>query len=122
MLGLLALGLWLVFGVYSFWFLFQAETFQPLTLDDLALTWKVHKQEAGCNALRIHSLIVKDDKVVGFKCDCGFKFLQKRLITQSVCARTDILSLGSSEGANMLCRSEGSLQWLNLDHSCIEKA
>jgi hypothetical protein len=84
MLDLLLWGSWFILGAYSSWFLFKAKTYQPLTLDDLALTWKLHKQHAGCKASRIHSLLTKNDKVVGFKCECGHEYLQKRLITQKV--------------------------------------
>jgi hypothetical protein len=73
---------WFLLGAYAFWFLFGAKTFQPLSLDDLALTWKLHKHQAGCKAARIRELLVKNDQVVGFKCDCGYEYLQKRLITQ----------------------------------------
>jgi hypothetical protein len=45
-------SLWLAFGSYILWFFFRAKTVQPLTLDDLALTWNVHKQQCGCNASR----------------------------------------------------------------------
>ncbi|MFQ5758904.1 MAG: hypothetical protein ACE5IF_04435, partial [Candidatus Bathyarchaeia archaeon] len=65
-----------------------AKTFQPLTLDNLALTWKLHKQQTGCKASRIDSLLIKNNEVVGFKCGCGYEFLQKRLITQKVPAYT----------------------------------
>lgn len=82
MFDLLILIFWLVLGAYCFWFFFKAETFQPLTLDDLALTWKLHKQQTKCPASRIHDLIIKDNEIVGFKCECGYEFLQKRLITQ----------------------------------------
>jgi len=84
MLDLQIWAFWFIFGAYSFWFFFKAKTFQPLTLDDLALTWKLHKRQTGCTASRIHSLLTKNGKVVGFKCDCGYEFLQKRLITQKV--------------------------------------
>jgi len=84
MLDLVVWAFWFIFGAYSFWFFFGAKTFQPLTLDNLALTWKLHKQETGCTAPRIHSLLVKKNEVVGFKCDCGYEFLQKRLVTQRV--------------------------------------
>ena len=47
LIDLLMFGFWIVLVVYVFWFLFKAKTVQPLTLDDLALTWKVHKQESG---------------------------------------------------------------------------
>ncbi len=67
---------------YALWYFFKAKTVQPITLDELALTWKIHKQRDGCNASRIHSLIKKKNEVVGFRCECGYKFIQKRLITQ----------------------------------------
>jgi len=84
LLDLLMWGFWLALAAYAMWFLFKAKTFQPLTLDDLALTWKLHKQNTGCTASRINSMLKNDDDVVGFKCDCSYEFLQKRLITQRV--------------------------------------
>lgn len=82
MLELLTFGIWAALGVYILWFFFKAKTVQPLTIDDLALTWKLHKQQSGCKSTRIHGLIKDNDEIVGFKCDCGYKFIQKRLITQ----------------------------------------
>ena len=84
MLESLMWGSWLILGGYSLWFFFKAKTFLPLTLDNLALTWKLHKQHTGCTASRIHSLLTKNNEIVGFKCNCGHEFLQKRLITQKV--------------------------------------
>jgi len=84
LLDLLTWGFWLALVAYAMWFLFRAKTFQPLTLDDLALMWKLHKQNTGCTASRINSMLKNDDEIVGFKCDCGYEFLQKRLITQRV--------------------------------------
>jgi len=83
LLILLMGGFWLALAAYVLWFLFRAKTVQPLTLDDLALTWKVHKQQKGCTASRIHSLIKENDEVIGFSCECGYEFIQKRLITQT---------------------------------------
>jgi hypothetical protein len=84
MLVELACGFWLALGVYVFWYLVKAKDFQPLTLDDLALTWRLHKHQSGCKASCVHDLLTRNDQVVGFKCDCGYKFLQKRLISQRV--------------------------------------
>ena len=81
-LYVLIFGLWLGLVLYVAWFVFKAKTVQPLTLDDLALTWKVHKQRDGCTASRIHGLVKEKDDVVGFRCDCGYEFIQRRLITQ----------------------------------------
>ena len=82
LLYLLMFGFWIALASYVLWFLFKAKTVQSLTLDDLALTWKVHKKQKGCTTSRIHSLIKENDEVIGFKCDCGYEFIQKRLITQ----------------------------------------
>jgi len=84
MLDLLLWSSWFILGAYSFWYFFKAKTFQPLSLDDLALTWKLHKQKTGCTASCIHSLLTKNNEIVGFECDCGHEYLQKRLITQKV--------------------------------------
>ena len=77
-------AIWLSLVTYSIWFLFRAKTFQPLTLDNLALQWKLHKQKTGCSAKFLQSMIKKDNKIVGFSCECGYEFLQKRLITQRI--------------------------------------
>ena len=84
LLYLLIWGFWLAFAVYGFWYFCIAKTFQPLTLDDLALTWRLHKQQTGCAASRLHSLLTRNNEVVGFKCECGYEFQQTRLITQKV--------------------------------------
>ena len=84
MLLYLLLGFWLAFAVYCFWYFFMAKTFQPLTWDNLALTWRLHKQQTGCTASRVHSLLTSNNEVVGFKCWCGYEFRQRRLITQKV--------------------------------------
>ncbi|HEX9863019.1 MAG TPA: hypothetical protein VGB11_07050 [Candidatus Bathyarchaeia archaeon] len=81
LLELLIAGSSLSFATYGSWYFFKAKTVQPLTLDDLALTWRIHKQQTHCTASRLQSLITKNNEVVGFKCECGYEFQQKRLIT-----------------------------------------
>ncbi|MCJ7430405.1 hypothetical protein MUO83_04220 [Candidatus Bathyarchaeota archaeon] len=82
MLEELVFGFWFALGVYVSWYVFKAKDFQPLTLDDLALIWKLHKHQSGCKSSCIHDLLVRNDEVVGFKCECGHEFIQKRPITQ----------------------------------------
>jgi len=122
MLNLLVWAFWFILGAYSFWFFSKAKTFQPLTLDDLALTWKLHKQQTGCTAPRIHSLLTKNDNVVGFKCDCGYEFLQKRLITQKIhnYTKTSVVSSISSKIADPL-KTKASLQNLGLSYAYIKE-
>ncbi|MCJ7763402.1 hypothetical protein MUP38_08125 [Candidatus Bathyarchaeota archaeon] len=82
LLELLIVGFWLSFTGYCCWYFFKAKTFQPLTLDDLALTWRMRKQQTSCTASRIQNLLTRNNEVEGFKCECGYEFQQKRLITQ----------------------------------------
>jgi hypothetical protein len=100
LLFLLLSGFWLTFVGYGFWYFFMAKTFQPLTLDDLALAWRLHKQQTGCAASRVHSLLTRNDEVVGFKCECGYEFQQMRLITQRV--RKPRVSIGYSGASQSL--------------------
>jgi hypothetical protein len=101
MLEIMLWSAWFLLGAYAFWFVSKAKTFQPLTLDELALAWRLHKCEAKCKASQIHDLLVRNDEVVGFKCGCGYEFLQKRLISQKVHLRAQNskpLSIDGIEG------------------------
>ena len=83
LLDSLMLGSWLTVTVYTSWYLFKAKTLQPLTLNNLALTWQIHKHHARCGASGISSLLTEKDDIVGFRCECGCEFQQERLIYQS---------------------------------------
>lgn len=118
MLEELVCGFWLALGVYAFWFLFKAKELQPLTLDDLALTWKLHKRQTGCKASCIHDLLVKNDEVVGFKCECGHEYIQSRLITQ----RAHFPAQSRSPGAETFFRNTtGAIENLGLTYLNIKK-
>ena len=82
MLEWLMLAFWIALVAYVFWFLFKAKTEHPIGLNDLALTWKMHKRNTGCRAKRIQSMITLNNETVGFRCECGYEFIQKRLISQ----------------------------------------
>ena len=75
---------WILLGVLTIWFLFFAQTTHPMSLDDLALTWRLHKQRTNCKSGQINQLLNEKEEVVGFRCKCGFEFKQKRLITQKI--------------------------------------
>jgi hypothetical protein len=105
LVGFLIVGFWVALAVYCFLYFFIAKTAQPLTLDELALIWRMHKQQTGCTSSRIHSLIESKNEVIGFRCDCGYEFKQKRLITQRISKRhsdsklaTDSLESSVSKG------------------------
>ena len=106
LLGFLLLGFWLALPVYCFWYFFLAKTVQPLTLDDLALIWKLHKLHTGCKSRRIHSLLESKNEVIGFKCDCGYEFKQKRLITQRAIKKYSRYIATSNSSQNFAMKEE----------------
>lgn len=114
----LAFGFWLALGAYIFWYIVKAKDFQPLTLDELALTWKLHKQQAGCKSSCIHDLLVRNDEVVGFKCECGHEYLQKRLITQRV---HFVAQTGSPAPQVFLQNASGAIENLGLAYLNVKK-
>jgi len=72
-------------GAYSFWSFTQAKKFQPLTLDELVILCKLHKQQTECDASisKVEPIInTQLNEFMGFKCECGYQYLSKRLITQ----------------------------------------
>ena len=77
--------LWFVVGGYSFWLITRAKRSQSLTLDELVILWKIHKQQARCSAplSRVKPIIdPRSNEFSGFKCECGYRYLSKRLVLQ----------------------------------------
>jgi hypothetical protein len=108
MLEYMLFGTWFLLGAYAFWFVSKAKTFQPITLDELAVAWKLHKREANCNASQIHDLLVRKNEVVGFKCNCGYEWLQKRPITQKVHVHTQNMPQVTGETEELTQENIGS--------------
>lgn len=103
MLDVLTWILWAALGGYSFWLVTRAKTSQPLTLDELVILWKKHKQEAKCRAplSRVKPIIdPRSDQFSGFKCECGYQYTSKRLLVQRRAAdRNMLIALSSSKSA-----------------------
>jgi hypothetical protein len=99
---------WFVFGAYSFWFVTRAKKPQPLTLDELVILWKVHKQQARCSAplSRLKPIIdSRSNEFSGFRCECGYQYLSKRLILQRHALDSNMfvaMSSGKAERSSLL--------------------
>jgi hypothetical protein len=80
MLDVLMAAFWFTLGLYSFWFVTRAKRSQPLTLDELVILWKIHKQQARCNAPLSRVKPVLDshsNEFSGFRCECGYQYLSR---------------------------------------------
>jgi hypothetical protein len=69
--------LWVGFGVCVGWYLFSAKRYAPLTQNEVDMLWTVHKQHAECEASEYQE-IQKRRRTVGFRCECGYKQIQRR--------------------------------------------
>ena len=75
--GVLIPGLALCFGFYISYLLLSARNVVPLTMEEVEMLWKSHKQMTCCKAETWHE-ITKRKKVIGYECECGFKHIQKK--------------------------------------------
>ena len=102
MLDVLMAAFWFTLGLYSFWFVTQAKRSQPLTLDELVILWKMHKQEARCNAplSRVKPVLdSRSNEFSGFRCECGYQYLSKRPIVQKhALDRNMFIAMSSGRG------------------------
>ncbi len=79
MIEIIAITLWVCFTAYALWYLTSAKHYAPITPNEARLLWKIHKQTAKCNSKRWRE-IHRGRKMVGFACECGYKYMQKRSI------------------------------------------
>jgi hypothetical protein len=79
----LTFGLWTVFVAYLTWFLTSAKHYAPISPFEGRILWEVHRRSAQCNG-RGWQQIKKGGKIVGFKCECGYKHMQLRPIVAGV--------------------------------------
>jgi len=89
---------------------------------DICSSWKIHKKQTGCTASRMKTILVKNNNAIGFKCDCGFNYLQKRLITQKshFFTKTNIAPQVSHKIMNHV-ETKRSLQKMGVEYSQIQK-
>jgi hypothetical protein len=78
-LEILLLALWVSITGYASWYFISAKHHVPLTHEEVRLLWKIHKNRTRCDSKKWYEIRGKD-KIVGFKCECGYKHVQKRRI------------------------------------------
>jgi hypothetical protein len=79
MLEILIPTVWTCFATYAAWYFTSAKHYAPLTLNEARLLWKIHKQHAQCKSRKWRE-IRNNGKIIGFKCACGHKHIQERLV------------------------------------------
>ena len=77
--GVLVPAIWLSLGFCIAWFLLSAKRSVPLSDKEVKMLWKIHKRKTRCKAKK-YKKVTSRGKIIGFKCDCGHKYVQKKPI------------------------------------------
>ena len=94
MLEMLVPTLWACFAIYTGWYFTSAKHYAPLTRAEAKTLWHIHKRNVQCNGKKCVEIRHRD-QIIGFKCECGYRHMQKRPIISKTPA-CDI-QLGSPE-------------------------
>lgn len=52
----------------------------PIPFEEAKVMWTLHKQNGNCNCKKWQPLQHKNGKIIGFKCQCGYEYKQKKPI------------------------------------------
>jgi len=74
---LLLPSVWIFLAAYALWYFTSAKRYAPLTNGEVRALWEIHGRKAPCKA-RHWQKIVRKNKIVGFKCGCGYEHAQRR--------------------------------------------
>jgi hypothetical protein len=50
----------------------------PIKIEDANAMWTLHKLNSGCDCKKHRLLSQKKGKTIGFMCECGYKYTQKK--------------------------------------------
>jgi hypothetical protein len=64
--------MWVTFGCTLSWYLLSAKTYKEITTREVDLLWR--------SVAKKFEQITKGKRIVGYRCQCGHKHLQKRPI------------------------------------------
>ena len=84
MLTNIVLTVWVFFAGYLVWYTTAAKCDAPLTVNEARVLWKIHKRNTNCTRHKWRRITCKSGKVLGFECECGYKYTQKRLISSNL--------------------------------------
>jgi len=79
----LTVSAWTILAAYTSWLVFKAKRNVPITLQEAKTLWQIHKKNSSCKAHKWEPVSQKGDLAKGFKCECGFKYVQKKPLVSS---------------------------------------
>ena len=76
---ILTFVVWSCFIAYIAWYFTVARSLAPITTEEARILWRIHRKDHNCNSEEWR-VIKHGNKIVGFICTCGYKYLQRRPI------------------------------------------
>jgi hypothetical protein len=76
--------IWASFAGYLIWYVTSANRNVTITLEDAKTLWKIHKNSANCTGHRWQPVSRRGGKIAGFRCECGYRYTQKRPLVSSM--------------------------------------
>ncbi len=84
MLTIILPTVWASFAGYLIWYVTTAKRNVNITLEDAKTLWKIHKNSANCTGHKWQPLSRRGGKIAGFRCECGYKYTQKRPLVSTM--------------------------------------
>jgi hypothetical protein len=72
--------IWITFACSLLCYVIEVRRNEPITVDEAKILWKMHKKTTRCAGKKWEPLDHRGDKLKGFRCDCGYRYMQKRPI------------------------------------------
>jgi hypothetical protein len=69
---------WASFALCGAWYLTSAKRNTPMTQSDAKMMWILHRKSANCMGHKWKPITRRKGKIIGFECECGYKYTQKR--------------------------------------------
>jgi hypothetical protein len=89
MLDAVVLTAWSSFTVCVVWFFGFAKRSAPIAADDVKVMWAIHRKNAHCSGHKWQPIKQRKGKIVGFQCECGYKYTQKRPLISRIPKRSE---------------------------------
>jgi hypothetical protein len=79
---------WTIFSLYATWYLTKAKSCVPIAVNEARIPRRIHKRNLHCQSIRWRE-IRRGSKTIGFECECGHRYIQRRPIVANTSSRQE---------------------------------
>ncbi len=71
-------AVWTLFACSLFCYVISVRRSEPMSVEEAKIIWKMHKQSSHCPGKKWQPISQKGNRIKGFRCECGYRYTQKR--------------------------------------------